>query len=179
MYFDFASNFGISSMVIARGGTGSGSSSMVWGFGQVAKARSRLGDALRTRECCRSGEGGAKKNFLRRFRGGSRGGRRSLRAATTGEKCQLACNPSVRVLVGGAPDRFLPSSSGLDVTSRRASIERRGRRFRARAARVCASRPAPSSATRRARSPVASPADDVSIRCPSPRSPRASPPPPR
>ena len=41
MYFDFASNFGISSMVIARGGTGSGSSSMVWGFGQVAKARSR------------------------------------------------------------------------------------------------------------------------------------------
>ena len=34
------------------------------------------------------------------------------------------------------PDRFLPSSSGLDVTSRRASIERRGRRFRARA-RAC------------------------------------------
>jgi hypothetical protein len=61
LYFDFASNFGISSMVIPRGGTGSGSSSMVWGIGQVAKARSRLGDALRTRECCRSGEGGAKR----------------------------------------------------------------------------------------------------------------------
>jgi hypothetical protein len=64
LYFDFASNFGISSMVIARGGTGSGSSSMVLGFGQVAKARSRLGDALRTRECCRSGEGGSQKTFF-------------------------------------------------------------------------------------------------------------------